>query len=49
VIVRLGSHAVDSLKDLSDTLKTLKPGDTISITFQREGAEKTVRTKVVAK
>jgi hypothetical protein len=49
VIVRLDSHTVDNLKDLSDILKTLKPGDTISITFQREGEEKTVSTKVVAK
>jgi len=49
VIVRLDSHAVDNLKDLSDILKTLNPGETISITFRREGEEKTVRTKVVAK
>lgn len=49
VIVRIDSHAVDNLKDLSGILKILKPGDTISITFQREGEETTVRTKVVAK
>jgi hypothetical protein len=49
VIVRLNSHEVDNLKDLSDILKTLKPGDTIAITFRREGAEKTVRTKAVAR
>jgi hypothetical protein len=49
IIVRLDSQTVENLKDLSDTLKTLKPGDTISITFQREGEEKTVKTKVVTK
>ena len=49
IIVRLGSQTVENLKDLSATLKTLKPGDKISITFQRDGEEKTVKAKVVTR
>ncbi len=49
VIVRIGSNAVNNLRGLSDILKTLDPGDRISITFLREGKEMTVEVEVVAK
>ena len=49
IIFRLGSQTVENLKDLSTSLKALKPGDTIVITFQREGEEKTVKAKVVTR
>jgi S1-C subfamily serine protease len=47
VIVRIGSNAVHNLRDLSNVLKSLNPGDRISITFLREGKEMTVETEVV--
>ncbi len=49
VIVRIGSNAVHSLRGLSGILKTLDPGDRISITFLRSGKEMTVETELVAK
>jgi hypothetical protein len=49
VIVRIGSDGVHNLRDLSDILKLLNPGDRISITFLREGKKVTVETEVVAR
>lgn len=49
VIVGIGSDAVHNLKALSDTLKSLNPGDRVTITFLREGKEITVEAEVVAK
>ena len=47
VIVRIGSTVVHDLKGLSGILKTLNPGDTIAITFLREGKQMTAEAKVV--
>ncbi len=47
VIIRIGSEPVKRLKDLSVILKSLKPGDNISITFIRDGKVMAVETKVV--
>ncbi len=47
VIVKVGSRAVHNLRDLSEILKSLNPGDTISITFLREEKEMTVDAVVV--
>ena len=47
VIVRIGSNAIHHLRDLSEVLKSLKPGDKISITFIREGKERTAETLLV--
>jgi hypothetical protein len=49
VIVGIGSDAVHNLKALSDILKSLNPGDRVSITFLREGKEMTVEAELVAK
>ena len=49
VIVRIGSDPVRNLRDLSDILNTLDPGDRISINFLRDGKEVTVEAEVVAK
>ncbi|MFQ5902813.1 MAG: M20/M25/M40 family metallo-hydrolase, partial [Candidatus Binatia bacterium] len=49
VIVRIGSDAVHNLRTLSDILKSLNPGDRVSITFLREGKEMTVEAELVAK
>jgi hypothetical protein len=47
VIIRINANAVQGLKGLSRILKSLSPGDRISITFIREGKEMTVETEVV--
>jgi S1-C subfamily serine protease len=49
VIGKKDSTVVHDLKGLSEILKILNPGDTISITFLRAGKEITAKTKVVAK
>jgi len=49
VVVRIGSNAVHNLKDLSNVLKSLNPGDRISITFLRADKEMTVETEVVVR
>ncbi len=46
VIVKVNSSAIAGLKDFSDILKTLKPGDKVLITFMRDGKESTVETGV---
>ena len=46
VIVKVNSSAIAGLKDFSDILKTLKPGDKVFITFMRDGKEATVETEV---
>jgi hypothetical protein len=46
IIVRINSAVVNKLKDLSDILKTLKPGDSVSITFFREGKEIAAESRV---
>jgi hypothetical protein len=43
-ITRLGSDRVRGLKDLSELLKALQPGSRTSITFLRDGSERTVET-----
>ncbi len=45
IIVRMNGSAVESLKDFSDILKTLKPGDKVSISFLRDGKETTIETE----
>ncbi len=37
VIVKMNAAPITGLKDFSDFLKTLKPGDKVSITFTRDG------------
>ena len=46
VIIMVNTTAVAGLKDFSDILKTLKPGDNISLLYVRDGKESTVATKV---
>jgi aminopeptidase N len=47
IIVRIGADEITSLKDLSDVLKSLVPGDRITITFLRDGEEQTAEAVVV--
>jgi len=42
IIILVNTAVVNKLKDLSDALKTFKPAEKISVTFLREGEEKTV-------
>ena len=49
VVVRIGSNAVHNLKDLSNVLKSLNPGDRISITFLRADKEMTAEAAVVVR
>jgi len=49
VIVRINSDAVNSLKEFSDTLKSLTAGSKITITFLRNNEEMTVEAEVKAK
>jgi aminopeptidase N len=39
VIIKLGDVIVNDLKEYSKTLKTFKPGDTVTIVYTREGKE----------
>jgi S1-C subfamily serine protease len=48
-IVRVGSAPVGNLKDFSEILKTLQPGNRVSVTFVRDGAEHTIETEVIAR
>jgi hypothetical protein len=49
VVVRMNNVAVTGLKDFSDLLKTLHPGDRVSVTFVRSGAELTVEAVLAGK
>lgn len=49
IIMRINSVDIRSLKELSDYLKTLSPGNRVSIIFLREGKEMSVEAEVVAR
>ena len=46
VIVKVNSSTVAGLKDFSDILKTLKPGDKVLVIFMRDGKESIAATEV---
>ncbi len=49
VIKAIDGHGISGLRDLSDRLRDLSPGDEVSIRFLREAESHTVRTRVVAR
>ncbi|NIQ37467.1 MAG: M20/M25/M40 family metallo-hydrolase [Proteobacteria bacterium] len=49
VIVKIGSHSIHDLGDLSQILKSLNPGDVISITYHRGGKELTAEAELRVK
>jgi aminopeptidase N len=49
IIVRCGDTAIGDGRAFAEVLKTLQPGETVSITFVRDGAEHTIQTRVVAR
>jgi aminopeptidase N len=46
IIVKMNGTTIESLKDFSDMLKTLHPGDKVSIIYIRDGKETIAETKV---
>lgn len=49
IIIRINAAPVNSLKDLSNVLKSLSPGNRIGIIFLREGREHSVDAEVAPK
>jgi Zn-dependent M28 family amino/carboxypeptidase len=49
IIVKIDMNVINGVKDVSGVLKSLHPGDSISITFVRGGMEMRVETEVVRK
>jgi Iap family predicted aminopeptidase len=49
IIVRIGGKVIGSLQDVSDSLKSLKPGERILITFLRKEKTMTAEAEVVAR
>ncbi len=49
VIVRIKGEPVDDLRSMSRVLKTLNPGDRVTITYIRDGREMTVDAEVAAR
>jgi S1-C subfamily serine protease len=49
VIIRINAGSVSNLKEYSDILKSLSPGERITITILRDGREMTVEAEVKAK
>ncbi len=49
VLIRIDASPLHSLKDFSDILKSLNPGDRVSITFLRAEKEITVKTELKGK
>ncbi len=47
IIVKINDRPINDLQELSHSLKSLKPGESVYITYIRDGEEKTVKTNVV--
>jgi S1-C subfamily serine protease len=47
IVIRINAMDVQRLKDLSDILKSLKPGERVSVVYLRNGKEMTAETVVV--
>lgn len=49
IIIRLNGAAIDTLADFANVLRTLKPGDSLTIEFLRNQKQQTVTAQVVAR
>ena len=49
MLTHVNGNKIDNLRSFSDFLKSMKPGDTVVITFLREGNEKIVSVEVEAR
>ena len=47
ILTAINDRAVNSLKEYADVLRVLAPGDAVRIRFLRDGAPRTVDTRVV--
>ena len=49
VILKLGDKPIASMRDFSEALKALAPGEKVTVTYQRGGQTKTAETTLVAR
>jgi len=49
VIVKIGETAIGTMRDFSETLKKMSPGDKVSLTVMRDGKSITVEATLVAR
>ncbi len=49
VVVKLGETPIGSMRDFSEALKALAPGEKVTVTYQREGQTRTVEATLVAR
>jgi S1-C subfamily serine protease len=49
MLTNVNGNQIYNLRSFSDLLKSMKPGDTVVITFLREGNEKIVSVEVEAR
>ncbi len=49
VVIRLNDSPIKNLKDLSDILKSLMPGDKVTVTYLRGGKELSVKTELLSR
>lgn len=49
IIIKVGETAVSNLREYSNTLKTYKPGDTVTMVYLREGGEYSTRVTLTAR
>lgn len=49
IIIRLNGTAIDTLADFANVLRTLKPGNSLTIEFLRDQKQQTVTTHVIAR
>jgi len=49
VVVKIGDADVGSMRDLSEALKALAPGEKVNVTYARDGQQRTVEVTLVAR
>jgi membrane-associated protease RseP (regulator of RpoE activity) len=49
VIVKVGDASIGSMRDFSEALKVLAPGDKVSVTYVRDGTPRTVEATLAAR
>ena len=49
IIIMVDQYKIANLKDYSDALKKFNPGDTVEVTYLREGVENKTQIKLTEK
>lgn len=49
IIIKIGEYKVTNLSDYSDALKKFKPGDSVELTYLRDGKENKTQIELIAK